>query len=85
MDGFCNLTEFKFDGTWNSVSEEEFRAFLARNSSLAILDLCLDRNEKANYVLLSCSEKLRVARLRCSRGSGAFLFNFNFNSLVSTL
>ena len=71
LDGFSNLTEFKFDGVWNSVSGEEFRAFLTRNPNLAILDLNLDMNEKANGVLLCCSKNLMILRLRCSPGSGS--------------
>ena len=70
LDGFSNLSEFKFDGIWNSVSEEEFRAFLSRNPNLAILDLNLEMNEKANDVLLCYSKNLRILKLRCSAGIG---------------
>ena len=70
LDGFSNLSEFKFDGVWNSVSGDEFRAFLSRNSKLAILDINMELNEKANDVLLCFTKNLQILRLRCSAGLG---------------
>ena len=59
LGGFSNLTEFKFYGIWNSISSDEFWAFLSRNSSMAILDINLDMNEKANDVLLCYRRNLK--------------------------
>ena len=65
LDGFSGLTEFKFGGVWNSVSQEEFRAFVQRNPTLQIIDLNLDLNPVANNILLG-KKNLQIVRLRCS-------------------
>ena len=65
LDGFSGLTEFKFEGVWNSVAQEEFTAFVGRNPTLQIIDLNLDLNPVANNILLE-KTNLRIVRLRCS-------------------
>jgi len=74
LDGFSGLTEFKFDGVWNSVSKEEFLAFATRNPTLEIIDINVDQNQEANNILLK-KTNLQIVRLRCSRRSNRQLSN----------
>ena len=72
LDGFSNIAEFRFDGCWNSLSDEEYYSFVSRNPSLAILDLNIDtpNNTSGNNILLSNCRNLQVLRLRCSISNG---------------
>ena len=71
LDGFSNIAEFRFDGVWNSMSDEEYYSFVSRNPSLTILDLNIDsqHNTVGNNILLSNCRNLQVIRLRCSRNN----------------
>ena len=72
LDGFSNILDFKFDGVWNYLSEEEYHSFASRNPHMAIMDLNLDNNSYGNNILLSKCKNLQILRLRCSKDLGKF-------------
>ena len=79
LDGFSNLLELKLYGNFHILSKAEYCSFVARNASLVILDVSVDRNSLGNNILLLNCNNLQMLRLRCDHNEGTFFIYFKSN------
>ena len=70
LDGFSNILDLKTDGTWNTVSDDEYFSFMTRNPNVVVMDLNMDQNHSRNNIFLTNCRKLEVLRLHCSTYKG---------------